>query len=869
MYHSVWKLTALAVVVAVGVAVVVHAQRGMNDDDDSADPELAATLGSEGQLAGASDAADEIPLQGEPDVAVDDEMSSDAAPAAPKILRTGKRDSAVGAPDSSPTLNDAGFDDEPEKGIRKTAAIERDPFAIDIVDVEDKADDGRAFDSGKSGARALAKKSLSKTTRGPVLTLDDADDASEKLRSDGTVSGKAKSRLLGASDESPSQEEPAATDTDDPFDDAEESPAAASKRQIASDSADLEKVDADDRDDSPPEKLPQAPVNARPPSIARDRLADRQTSDDAETPQIEQSEPSRKSAGVIVPVPKAISEADDDDDSLNLSAKPDSPSAARETIETEHPTTLSRTIEPDDSDDDRRTSEPRGRSLPRDNSSDEPPRSLHAAPESASGAPAFPQSNDTPDDEQVPLNKPQLPQMAIEKVAPPTAVLGQPMVYHIHVRNIGTIPTHQVIVEDIVPQNVKVDGSIPQATLKGNRLIWKLGTLAAGHERKISVRVIPQAEETIGSVATVNFSPATKPLADANAPQLKFEISSPRKASVGLPVEFSFRVKNVGRVPARGVTIRDVLPAGLRHPGGDLLEYEIGQISPGKTQEVKLTLIAAQAGPTVNHVVVTADGNVSEEAQVELEVLGPTLSVVRSGPKKLSPQKIGKYSNTVANPGASQISDVKVVEVVPAGMEFVDAGDGGTYNATKRTVTWTVNQLVPGESKTVKLSLRSVARDAQVSIVRAYDAAGASGETIGTTHVSGVPGLRIEMGDLPTLVEVGDTVTLPVRVVNRGSDMAANVRATVAVPAGMQFLSAKGPVEYHKVVVAAEEAGQAASTEVQFSPIGKIEPQADAVFELTFKARDAGEVRVEVQARCDQLAKPVRREEVITVATPE
>ena len=93
------------------------------------------------------------------------------------------------------------------------------------------------------------------------------------------------------------------------------------------------------------------------------------------------------------------------------------------------------------------------------------------------------------------------------------------MIYQIHVRNVGHNTAHQVVVEDVVPDGVKIDGSIPQALLKdSNRLIWKLGTLAAGQEKKISVRVVPQSEGTIGGVATV-----TTPIVgrDADSRRLK------------------------------------------------------------------------------------------------------------------------------------------------------------------------------------------------------------------------------------------------------------------------------------------------------------------------------------------------------------
>ncbi len=166
------------------------------------------------------------------------------------------------------------------------------------------------------------------------------------------------------------------------------------------------------------------------------------------------------------------------------------------------------------------------------------------------------------------------------------------------------------------------------------------------------------------------------------------------------------------------------------------------------------------------------------------------------------------------------------------------------------------------------MALRSTARGAQISVVRAYDNSGASGETVGTTHVAGVPALKIEIGELANLVEVGEMFKVPVRVFNRGSDVATNVRTRVAVPVGMQFVSARGPVD-HRVAPAAGAQGSAGATEVQFAPIGKIDAKADAVYELTFKARVPGATRVDVHTQCEQMTEPIRLEEPTTIVAPQ
>jgi uncharacterized repeat protein (TIGR01451 family) len=471
------------------------------------------------------------------------------------------------------------------------------------------------------------------------------------------------------------------------------------------------------------------------------------------------------------------------------------------------------------------------------------------------------------------------PQLTIEKNAPATAVLGQPMVYHIVVRNVGKVAARNVVVDEPIPDGARIDGSIPQALLQDKRLYWKLGTLEPGREKKISVRVIPSAEGTLGSVATVNFSNDAANTEAAPGPRLAVQVTAPEQAVVGTPIPFRFHVANVGPVDAGEVVIRDVLPAGLRHPDGDDLEYVVGPLAAGKSREVELTLTAAQTGKTVNRVIVTADGRVTEEASVALEVVGPTLRLERTGTRRLFPGKAGQYTNTVTNPGSAAITGVRVVETVPPGMEFVSATENGQFDATRRSLTWTIDRLEPRESRAVRVTLKSKACGPQISVVRARDAAGGSGETVGTTQVAGVPALSIELGEIPALVETGDEIRIPVRILNRGSDLATGVRTRVILPDGLELVSARAAVDYKALPAGAanEGAGEtpggerhgSAGQEIRFSPVARIDSRGDTPIELTVKALHAGTARVQVETQCDQVSEPVRREDVTTVAASE
>src|SRR5579872_4310037 len=885
MYQAVWKLSALAVVVAIGVVVVVQAQRGMQSGDAADDQEAAANFADadeDGDLGASRDSVGlEPPAQKEPEVALADHDEAGAGSASSNGRGAANSRTTIGAdkfarrsqvadddPDDSSDSQDDGeipsarssaaaaagdpFDDPDDSpppaqasaaGTREAAAppaAAREKMAIDIIDVED---DDSPDDAENRITPIAASKSPPPKSRGPVLTLDDDDDESDQSTAIPTDEGanKSKPRLLGASENAAVPAKPARTNdkTADPFAD-DDAPVVVDKSRAKTALESDENDDAID-DDIDPARLPRTSIESKP--TARHTLKDDEddSSDTESIPVIDEPVVRRGTTTKGLAVPKGSIESDDDGDALKLPAN-----------KNEQPARLGDAIELDDSDDLNIDVKGPGRAPQVDRQADSNSTPLPTFPEmksdadlsrteEAAGSPGA--ANDLPQ-----------PELTIEKIAPATAVLGQPMVYHILIRNVGEMPAHRVMVEDIVPRGVKIDGSIPQAQLKNDRLIWNLGSLPAGREKKISVRVVPQAEGTIGSVATVNFSAEASPRSGAASPKLEFNVDAPRQALVGVPVDFHFRVTNVGPVAATGVTIRDVLPAALRHPDGDDLEYEIGQLPAGKSREVKLVLTAAQAGPTVNRVVVTADGNVAEEAQVSLEVVGPTLVVVRDGPKRLFPNKTGTYSNTVTNPGLTQVSGISVVETVPAGMEFVEAAEGGIYNAAKRSITWTINKLGPGTSKTVKATLRSNARGAQISVVRAYDPSGSSGETVAATHVSGVCALTIEIGEIPALIETGETVKVPVRILNRGSDSATNVRITLAVPAGMQLLAGESPTSFREINSAAAGGASAERAprgpiEVQSAPILKIEPRADAKIEMTLKAHTPGAARLVVQAQ--------------------
>lgn len=449
------------------------------------------------------------------------------------------------------------------------------------------------------------------------------------------------------------------------------------------------------------------------------------------------------------------------------------------------------------------------------------------------------------------------PHLTIDKLAPASAPVNHPLVYQIVVRNAGSVPAGQVVVEDRVPHGVQLTGTIPQAHLAGDRLSWQLGNVSPGQEKKISVRIVPTTEGVVGSVATVSFAADLSPQTLVTAPKLRFDLLASPQATLGAPVLFTFRVTNTSRSDATGVFIRNVLPAGLRHPDGDDLEFEVGTLAPGKSREVQLALNAAQVGRTVNRAVVTGDGGISVQAEAEVEIRAPGLTIVRTGPKRLFLNKSGVFINRVTNAGSTPLVNVKVVETVPAGLQPLNATSGSHFDQNRRTITWTISRLDARQSVDLDVRLNMIGRGPQVSVVRASDASGATGEAMSTVSASGVAALGIEISEIPLPVETGERVNCRVRVVNRGSEPASTVRTTIVLPHGMQLVSAQGATRYTQ-----------SGDQLSFEAIEQLNARGETTIDLVLQGRQAGDGRLQVTVQCDQMSQALRRDEATSVVAP-
>ena len=450
------------------------------------------------------------------------------------------------------------------------------------------------------------------------------------------------------------------------------------------------------------------------------------------------------------------------------------------------------------------------------------------------------------------MEGPQSPTLTLQKVAPEEIQVGQPAKFEIRVRNTGRVTAENVVIRDEIPAGTNFLDAVPKASRSADGAIyWDAGSIAPGQEVAVAMELMPVTEGQIGSVATVSFQASASARTRATKPQLVLEHTGPLKVLVGEAVQFSIKLSNPGTGSATQVVLEEDVPTGLAHSSGGRLEYEVGTIEPGQTRQLELTLKADQAGHVVNTIAARADGGLSVEDSVELDVVSPELQVAIEGPKRRYLDRQATFTIAVANPGTAPARNVELVAQLPTGLKFVSTNNSGYYDQSRHAVIWSLEQLPAGEMGKAQFTAMPI----EMGSFQVH-AEGPCRHGSGSAKRTRPDGRRHRRAILWLGRQGGsDRNRRPDDVRNQGRQSGfegghkcAVRRACSRRHAGRWVL--KGPTQ---------EAVE--GQRVTFAPLERLAPQEQAIFPITVAGQIAGDHRFRVQMTSDETTAPVIKEE--------
>jgi uncharacterized repeat protein (TIGR01451 family) len=448
------------------------------------------------------------------------------------------------------------------------------------------------------------------------------------------------------------------------------------------------------------------------------------------------------------------------------------------------------------------------------------------------------------------LEGPQQPSISLEKVSPSEIQVGKPATFGLYVRNAGQVAAQNVVVTDHVPAGTQLLEARPQPQQGADgSLLWNLGTMQPGEETQITLQVMPQSEGEIGSTAHVSFAAAATSRSISTRPQLAIEHTAPPKVLIGESLTVGITVSNPGTGPATGVIIEEDVPAGLAHVAGSQLEYEVGTLRPGEAKHLDLSLRAERAGVVQNRILVRGDASLAAQHLVQIEVVAPQLRLSIEGPKRRFLERQATYTVQVVNPGTAPARDIELATFLPRGMKFISTDSQGQYDASQHAVFWSLAELQPAQGGGVKLAMLPVEPGEQKIQIEGRAALGLTATGEQTVQVEQVAELVHTVKDLDEVIEVGSETTYEIRVMNKGTKAATNVRVAALMPAGMAALNGDGPTR---------ASGDA--TQIAFAPLERLNPQEEVVYKVQVQSKQAGDQIVRVQLSADDIPTVTREE---------
>ena len=430
--------------------------------------------------------------------------------------------------------------------------------------------------------------------------------------------------------------------------------------------------------------------------------------------------------------------------------------------------------------------------------------------------------------------------------------VGQDVTYTLTLTNNGPDAATAVNVTDVLPAGLTFVSAAPSAgTFAAG--VWSLASVPSGATRSLDIVATVTAQGPIVNNAEVTASGTLDPTSTpgdaigddaasvtvtALAPSADLSLTAGASApnpTVGGTVTYTLTVTNSGPSATDGVSVIDLLPAGVTYSSSSATRgsydsgsgtWTIGALASGQSVTLSIVVTIDQAGlisnsaeigssnvPDPDSAPANGSGSEDDQAAVDINVLNvqgavatgsADLTITKSASQQVA--TVGdtvSYAIVVTNHGPDAATNVQVLEQLPSALQFVSArASTGAYDVS--TFVWSIPSIPNGGAASLILTTHVVAPGSVTNAVQVLAAdqpdpdgpfnviPGAPGGTQAraTISVSGpVPTpTRLTINKSGTkVVKAGGMVGFTIRIKNSGTVPATNVVVTDCVPTGLSL----------------------------------------------------------------------------------
>ena len=362
---------------------------------------------------------------------------------------------------------------------------------------------------------------------------------------------------------------------------------------------------------------------------------------------------------------------------------------------------------------------------------------------------------------------------------------GDNVNYTVTVTNDGIGDAKNVVVRDVLGEGLKFVSATGNYSFdEVTRTVTWIVDLAKGESKVFSViATVSGYGNVTNSLVVGNKTTGVNVTVPEINPDKTVDNEIP---NFGDNVTYTVTVTNDGIGDANNVVITDVLDKGLKFlnaTGNFTYDEKTGTITwtvdlaKGETKTFNVNVTVLGYGVLPNTVAV---GNKTAVRNITVpEII--TVKEVNSSDIHIGDEIT--YTITVSNSGKINATNVVIRDILPEGLKFINASNGGVYDPVTGIITWILNITA---NSTVDLT-------ADVCVNK-------SGNITNTVNVGNkTSNCTIESGDIVDLeihivadkseIYVGDNIVYTVTVINNGPSDAINTIANILIPNALSILS--------------------------------------------------------------------------------
>jgi uncharacterized repeat protein (TIGR01451 family) len=426
------------------------------------------------------------------------------------------------------------------------------------------------------------------------------------------------------------------------------------------------------------------------------------------------------------------------------------------------------------------------------------------------------------DCQEEPLNTPKNhPTISLEKAVDlATAHPGDLLTYSLTWAVGGTGYVTELTLTDAVPVDVNPVGDLDGGvyTVMNRTITWELGPQDAGNHGTIEwtgtlANPLPNGYQVTNTATleAANLDPvsdsANTTIVSSPAIGLEKAVSA-EIAAPGSMLTYTLSWNISGTAGAQDLVLSDPIPAnltfatissgGVYDPNLHLIRWDLGDRQPGEHGSVQWS--AEVAAPLNNGTIIK---NVATLSAIEVDPVKASASTTITSIAMLHLDKT--VSPTLAQPndsvtytlawsvtGTSAVTNLVLVDPLPAGLTYVSSTHSGAYASPDRLIRWNLGTAQPGDAGQVSVTA-TVASTAAVgsSLDNTATLSATAAQSVSDTAslaVGGQPKLTIKKTVNDKSVRPGDTILYTVVVSNTGTAEAKDVKVVDVLPAGFVFL---------------------------------------------------------------------------------